>query len=121
GIQTIRKGLIRRDSVELACRLIEPRVPGSPAIKRDHGSLIGAHQDALWIFGSNPKDVVVLTARSSLPCNKGAPTITRTVSRRLHDVNDIRVFRVRIDAAKIFVPENARVVGDLLPIGARVV
>src|SRR5262249_60729427 len=58
GVEAIGEAAVERDSVELPGWLVVPGAPDFAAIEGDDRALVGAHEDAIGVIGSDPEDVI---------------------------------------------------------------
>ena len=123
----VRKTEIRRDMVNLRCRLVQPRAPLRRicrAVQRDDGALIARDDHDVGVRRTDPQLVIIVAAgRSS--CRPGVERPS-AIGRFLHadvgDEHDVRVFWIDGDLLEVpAAPPHARVARCLHPRGARIV
>src|SRR5207237_9251634 len=108
--------------VKLSGGLVVPGAPRLPGVDRDGGSLIASQKNNRGIVGIDPHGVVIIAARSALEGGKRLAAVSRSVHRRVGDIDDVSVFGINLDLGKIAAasPEPGLAI-DTTPVFAGVV
>src|SRR5437763_2345291 len=89
--EPVRKAMVGSNVIKLRSRLVVPGAPGCCAVDAHDRALVTGDNHSLWIVRIDPELVIVVTTRRALD---GCPLFTgigRTIDRRVHHINDVRV------------------------------
>ena len=106
--------------VELAGRLVVPVAPRLPAVDRHDRALIARGDHVVRPLSVDPEEVVVVSARRALDDAKRLSSVVGAADRLPHDVNDVRILRIRRHPAEV-IGRESRVGVHVAPARAAVV
>ena len=98
-VEPVWEPVVGSDMVELRGRLVHHAGPTGAAVGRNGRAPIVAVDQALGIVGIDPQPVVVAMRRAQW--SERFARIDRTVSSRVQDVNDVRIFGVGEDVGVV--------------------
>ena len=101
AVDAIGETVVGGDVIELRRRLIEPGGPCGAAVHADGGALVAAENHARGVVGSDPESVVIVAAGGAFYRFEIFAAVGGAIERGVCNVHDVRVARIRGDAAEV--------------------
>src|ERR1051326_8977801 len=89
--EPVRKAMVGSNVIKLRSRLVVPRAPGRCTVDAHVRALIAADDHAFRIVRIDPELVIVVTAWRAFDWCPLFTAVSRSIDRRVHHVNDVRV------------------------------
>src|SRR5882762_7366697 len=87
----VGKAIVGGDVINLRRWLVVPGTPGHSAVNGYDRALVACQNHSLRIRGIDPKLMIIVAAGSALDRCPGFAPISRTINRRVHYIDGIRV------------------------------
>ncbi len=107
GADAIGKSVVRRNVIELRCRLVVPGTPGCAAVHRDDGALIADQQNDVAVVGIDPQILIIVAAGRSAKAGPGFAAIGRAHGHGAGNVDEVGIFRIYFGNRKISTTDAA--------------